>query len=55
MKKLNEENTHYIEFSKDGEKPVRQGACGKTDLINIIREVLRDGYTEIKIKTIKAR
>lgn len=51
-KKLNEKPTHYISFSRPGEFEVKQPAIGKTDLMNIIREVLKDGYTNITISTI---
>ena len=52
MKKITND-THTIEFTtKEGIK-LKQGAIGKTDLMNIIREMLTDGATEIHIKTLK--
>jgi hypothetical protein len=55
--KLNlDKPTHIIEFSKSdngykegGEQP----AFGKTDLIDCLRNMMREGYTDFKITTIK--
>lgn len=51
MKKLNENvDTHIIEGKKPSGETHKQGAVGKSDLMLIIRHMLRDGYTEIKIR-----
>jgi len=50
MKQI-EKNTHIIDFKKDGEGFKRQGAIGKTDLLNILREMMKDGFTEFHITT----
>lgn len=52
-KKLLEKETHKIEFSKPDGFSVKQGAIGKKDLYDIIRSVLKDGYTRIIIEVIK--
>jgi len=46
--------THQIEFKKESDAHFkRQGAYGKTDLFNCIRAMMKDGYDEFKITTIK--
>lgn len=52
MKQINQ-STHIVEFKKEGGEWIRQGAHGKTDLLNIIREAMKDGFTDFKITTIK--
>jgi hypothetical protein len=41
--------THIIEFKKDGNAWNKQPAIGKTDLFNILRDMMKNGYTEFKI------
>ena len=49
-----EKETHLIYFKKESESDYhKQAACGKSDLFNCIREMMKDGFTEFKIKTIK--
>jgi hypothetical protein len=45
--------THNITFSKSGEAIRQQKAWGKADLFEIIRAMLKDGYTNITIRTIE--
>ena len=46
--------THTIYFKKDGDVDYKvQGACGKSDLFACIREMMKDGFTEFKILTLK--
>lgn len=48
------QNTYIIHFKRDGENEWRrQPAIGKTDLFNILRDMMKDGFTEFKITTIK--
>ena len=46
--------THYIEFKREGETSYRwQPAIGKTDLFSILKDMMKDGYTDFKITTLK--
>ena len=45
----NQKPTHIIFYSEFGQHERSQHAFGKTDLIQCIREMLKDGFTEIKI------
>jgi len=47
-------STHIIEAKKEGFTHwVKQPAVGKTDLFNVMREMMKDGYTEFKIRVIE--
>lgn len=49
MTKDNNKATYSVEFKREGESWKKQPAIGKTDLFNILRDMMKDGYTEFKI------
>jgi hypothetical protein len=47
--------THELKYKMDNGHWHSQRAYGKTDLFNCIRAMMKDGYTEFEIKTLKPK
>lgn len=53
MKKITEP-THFVEYSSPGAPELSGHAFGKSDLFDMVKDMLKDGVTSIKITVLTA-